>query len=420
MAVHNGGTESTFADSVTPVGKLAAMTCVTGDETGLLKIWDIKRSSGPVLAYSYGAQGRTRGISALCWLDRTTSDVLINMVDGTLSRFNLKEKMMLSAVSRPGVVASTAYGMQIVRDKLFVVNREGNLVVTSWEDRDDTDSEAAKQSTLDSAGNIEAVHIQRRYGLIATGGKDNNLKIWQTQTERWDVPWFEAKNVRDHVLDVPFPVHIVGTCIVDQHVFGVATAFHDIRFYDRRVSERPVNEFRIDREISRRPTALMQWNCNKYIVSEASGDVHLYDTRRGFTSRAKLRGGVGSVRHMVKHPGGQQLLAAIGLDRKARIYHVPTGKLLTSIYIKQKGTAVLLDNQLPFVDNTQSYMMVPNSKVPSKSAALGEQVWNEMDPVMDDFEEGPAQQDAPKKRDRSPEPLPTSVSKLRPISSKTA
>lgn len=68
----------------------------------------------------------------------------------------------------------------------------------------------------------------------------------------------------------------------------------------------------------------------------------MYDTRRGFTSRAKLRGGVGSVKCMTKHPAGLQLLAVTGLDRKARIYHVPTGKLLMSIYAKQRCNCVLL------------------------------------------------------------------------------
>jgi ribosome biogenesis protein NSA1 len=363
------------------------MSCLTADETGLLKVWDIKRSSGAVLKTTYGAQGRTRGIAALAWQDGTTSRALLNMQDNTISVYDLKDNMMLSCVKREGVLAATAYGMQVVRDRLFVVGKDGRIAVTTYEDSSDADQEGAKVHFMPSTGIVEAAQIQRRFGLIATGGKDNNLKVWSTNTERWDTPIFEAKNVRDHVLDVPYPVHIVGACVVDPHVFGVATAYHDVRFYDRRLSERPVQEFRIDREISRRPTALMQWNCNKFLVSEASGDIHLYDTRRGFASRAKLRGGVGSVRHMVKHPGGAQLLAANGLDRKTRIYHVPTGKLLTSIYIKQKGTAVLLDRNLPFVDNTASYMDVPNIKRPNERHVVPERLWDEMDPVNDEFED---------------------------------
>ena len=80
-------------------------------------------------------------------------------------------------------------------------------------------------------------------------------------------------------------------------------------------------------------------------------------------------------------------MAAIGLDRKARLYHVPTGNLLSTIYIKQKGTCVLLDCNAPFTDNTQSYTDVVNTKLLSRTQALGERVWNEMDPVADEFED---------------------------------
>jgi ribosome biogenesis protein NSA1 len=363
------------------------MTCISGDETGLVKIWNIKHSSAATVSFSYGAQGRSRGVHALCWVDRTTSDVLVSMADNTISRLNVRDKMMVTAVKREGLIANNAYGMQVVRDKLVVVAKDGRIALTTWDDSSDHVGE--KVQYLSPIAPVDSCQINRRYGLVATGGKDNNLKIWRTHGERHDEPLFEAMNVRDHVLDVPYPIHIVGTCVVDPHVFGVATAFHDVRFYDMRVSQRPVQEFRIDREISRRPTALQQWNCNKFLVSEASGDIHLYDTRRGFASRAKLRGGVGSVRQMVKHAGGQQVLAAIGLDRKVRIYHVPTGKLLSSIYVKQKGTAVLLDNQMPFIDNTEAFSNVANAK--KGVQGLGEKAWSEMEPVCDFEDDEPVQ-----------------------------
>ena len=147
-----------------------------------------------------------------------------------------------------------------------------------------------------------------------------------------------------------------------------------------------MQEFEIDREIQRRPTTLLQWNSNKFLIGEASGDVHLYDTRRGFASRAKLRGGVGSVRHMVKHPQGHQILAVAGLDRKARLFHVPTGKMVMSMYTKQKATCVLLDQNLPLADNTAAFSGVANTKQPKKADLLGDDVWDDMEPIIDEFE----------------------------------
>ena len=331
------------------------MSCITGDDTGLVKVFDISKASGSELKFSYGSQCRERGIAAFTWTSRDTTQALCNMCDGTVSLFDMKSQLFLSTV-KIGAVAATASGLGVIRDELVVVQKDGAIVFTHWDP-----AKSEQRRVLVGSGPVEGVHINRRYGLIACGGKENNLCVWSADAERAE-PLFCAKNVRDHVLDVPFPVYVTGTCVVSSHVFCAVTAYHEVRFYDRRVSERPVQEYPISREIERRPTAVMQWNCNKFLIGEASGDIHLYDTRRGFASRAKLRGGTGSVRCMVKHPAGYQLLAAVGLDRKARIYHVPTGKLLSTLYLKQKGTAVLLDNQQPFADASGSYCEKDNEK----------------------------------------------------------
>ncbi|EPY26041.1 ribosome biogenesis protein NSA1 [Angomonas deanei] len=175
--------------------------------------------------------------------------------------------------------------------------------------------------------------------MVAVGGENNDLMVYNLAAQDVSTPVFKARNVQDHVLDVPYPVYIVGTCVINPFVFGTTTAYHQVRFYDSRASERPVQEFEISREIERRPTCMLQWNSNKFLIGEASGDVHLYDTRRGFTSRAKLRGGVGSVKSMCKHPAGHQLLSVTGLDRKVRLYHVPTGKLLQTFLRSNESTA---------------------------------------------------------------------------------
>ena len=281
-------------------------------------------------------------------------------------------------------MAATANALSVMDGKAVVVSKAGTICVSEWETPQQSDVADAHHLTVGSP--VEAVQIHRKHGLVCLGGQDNDLAVWNLRSDR-DEPIFKAKNIQDHVLEVPFPIYVTGACIVTPNIFGVTTAYHDVRFYDSRVSERPVQEFKIEREIQRRPTSMMQWNCNKFVIGEASGDVHLYDTRRGFASRAKLRGGVGSVRCMVKHPSGYQLLGVVGLDRKARIYHVPTGKLLQTIYLKQKGQSILFDKGVPFVDDREVYNGLQNSKVPEKKNILGAAFWDEMDPVQDEFED---------------------------------
>ena len=360
------------------------MSCITGDETGLLKVWDVSKSSGASMKFSYGAQSRSRGIAAMCWNNSTTSQVLFATNDGNISLFDLKDELILSTVQRD-VVPATPNAMSVFHgssDKVVVVTKDGRIVVTDWANPSDEDT----RTTLYGGGPVEAVQVNRKHGLVMMGGRDNDLQVWDLNSERTDAPFFQAENVQDHVLEVPYPVYVTGACVVHPKVFGVCTAYHEVRFYDARVSGRPVQEFKIDREIQRRPTSMLQWNANKYVIGEASGDVHLYDTRRGFASRAKLRGGVGSVRSMVKHPAGYQLLGVVGLDRKARIYHVPTGKLLQTIYLKQKGQSILFDKGTPFTDNRESYQHVTNTnKKGEENFKLGNEFWDDMDPVGDDF-----------------------------------
>ena len=352
------------------------MTCVTGDETGLVKVWDVRRSSGGVLLHVYGRQSRARGITGLTWVEAALDKAVVARADGTVCLYDPRRDMAISA-QRIGVTPAVPGGIAVVQGRLVVVAADGTVAVPavdalfaqaqahdvaglrrqanaakarrteanrvvaaadgeSDDGEEDGDGGEAVGTPADDvvskfAGNgpnVRAAHVHRRLALVAMGGTNNDLGVYNIapSNERPEVPLFRAQNVEDHVLGVPMPVDIVGAAIVDSHVTAVATAQHACRFYDRRVSARPVQEFDLHREIARRPTCLLQWNSNKFCVGDATGDVHLYDCRRGFASRAKLRGGVGSVRQMLKHPGGEPILTVVGLDRKARVYHLQIGR----------------------------------------------------------------------------------------------
>lgn len=354
------------------------MTCVTGDDTGIVKIWDISKSSGSTLKFSFGEQSRKRAIMGICWQDSTTSSIAFSSNDGVISLLNLPDRIITSTI-KAGCVAGLPNAMSFVKGKLIVLSNDGK--VTSL------NSDLSDAQSFDGNGPLDAAHIHRKFGMVAMGGQENDLCVYNLFGEQTDVPVFKARNLRDHVLDVPYPVFVTGACIINPFVFATSTAYHQVRFYDRRANDRPVQEFEISREIDRRPTTMLQWNANKFLIGEASGDVHLYDTRRGFASRAKLRGGVGSVRCMAKHPSGHQILGVTGLDRKARLYHVPTGKLLMSIYVKQKANCLLLDKQMPLLDKVSSFSGIVNAKQPEKANTLGDAIWDDMDPVIDDLDE---------------------------------
>ena len=374
------------------------MSCITGDETGLVKVWDISHSSGGVLKYTQGEQKRSNGITAMCWLDELENNtVLYNTKDGYFHTMhvNTTSENNFSWVSDS--VAACSSGLKVVRGKCILVTKMGDICINNLVDCKesvtinsiknlDTSAFSSSSNIIRSGGDIHCVDIHQRYNLVALAGKETDLKVWDI-SQGYEKPFFEAQNVEDHILGVPYDIYVTGCCIIQPHVYGVCTAFHDVRFYDARVSHRPVSQYKIEREIERRPTCMLQWNDNKFLISEASGDIHLYDTRRGFKSRAKFKGGTGSVRCMVKHPSGCQLIGAVGLDRKARIYHVSTGKLLQSIYLKQRGQAFLFNKDLPFKDNLQLYYNTNNLNFKAQnSSKLEDSVWNTMNPVIDNMD----------------------------------
>merc|ERR1712000_775050 len=134
----------------------------------------------------------------------------------------------------------------------------------------------------------------------------------------------------------------------------------------------------------------------KYLIGEAGGDLHLYDTRRGFTSRAKLRGADGSVRCIAKHPDNLPIVATTGLDRIARIFHVPTGKQIQQLFLKQMGTCCLLSKGSPaqtigtlgaggVVGSSPSGVADWRTSTSRKTVSASFGGWDEMMPVNDDL-----------------------------------
>ncbi|KAG5485436.1 hypothetical protein LSCM1_07520 [Leishmania martiniquensis] len=354
------------------------MACVTGDETGIVKIWDISKSSGATLKFSFGEQSRKRAVMGMCWQDSRTSSVAFSTNDGALSVLDINDQIVTSR-AKANCVACLPNALSFVKGRLVLVSKGGECSLFN--------SDLSAHTSFAGNGPVDALHIHRKFGMVAMGGRENDFCVYDLASESVDTAVFKARNVRDHILDVPFPVFVTGACIISPYVFATCTAYHQVRFYDRRSNDRPVQEFEISREIERRPTTMVQWNANKFLIGEASGDVHLYDTRRGFSSRAKLRGGVGSVRCMCKHPAGHQILGVTGLDRKARLYHVPTGKLLLSIYVKQKANCLLLDKKLPLTDKVSSYSGIVNMKQPEKANTLGDAIWDDMEPLLEGLDE---------------------------------
>jgi ribosome biogenesis protein NSA1 len=62
--------------------------------------------------------------------------------------------------------------------------------------------------------------------LIASGGKENELKIWDVN--KCEQPIFRAKNVADNWMQLREPVWVMCVDFVDQNKVAIGTAYHQV------------------------------------------------------------------------------------------------------------------------------------------------------------------------------------------------
>ena len=104
--------------------------------------------------------------------------------------------------------------------------------------------------------------------ILVTGGKENELKLWDATNPK--APLFEAENVAsrfsvlyiyclnalkvpDNYLDIRMPIWITDIQFLsDNHnVIVTGTSYHQIRLYDIRAQRRPVKEIEVGKNAIR-------------------------------------------------------------------------------------------------------------------------------------------------------------------------
>lgn len=168
-----------------------------GSETGILKGVSLSRKQ----AFNFCNTrhlSRDQEVRALCWADATETELLIGSVDGTVKTFST-EKGAFTETRRCGDRADGCFaGLAALDDSALVTCAEcGALRVWKPESSEPV-------AELDAGKHVcrmrqSPVHRNK----VATGGKENGLKIWDL--ERPEKAVFTAKNLRDDWLDLRRP-----------------------------------------------------------------------------------------------------------------------------------------------------------------------------------------------------------------------
>ncbi|XP_064621391.1 WD repeat-containing protein 74-like isoform X2 [Lineus longissimus] len=200
------------------------------------------------------------------------------------------------------------------------------------------DESGAVKTEIEAGENVCKL-VQNRWkpNLVATGGKENDLKVWDLSNPT-DV-LFKAKNVKHDWLNLRVPVWILDMSFLpDSQKVVMATGHHQVRVYDPSAQRRPV----LSMEFDEYPLTAMGLVANEYqvVVGNTHGKMGLLDFRKGKLLHC-FKGFAGGIRSIECHPT-LPLIASCGLDRFLRIHDLNTKKLLHKFYLKSRLNCLLM------------------------------------------------------------------------------
>ncbi|PNI45440.1 WDR74 isoform 2 [Pan troglodytes] len=285
-----------------------------GTETGILKGVNLQRKQ----AANFTAGGQPRreeAVSALCWGTGGETQILVGCADRTVKHFSTEDGIFQGQRHCPGG-EGTFRGLAQADGTLITCVDSGILRV--WHDKDkDTSSDPLLELRV-GPGVCRMRQDPAHPHVVATGGKENALKIWDLQGS--EEPVFRAKNVRNDWLDLRVPIWDQDIQFLPgSQKLVTCTGYHQVRVYDPASPQRrPV----LETTYGEYPLTAMTLTPggNSVIVGNTHGQLAEIDLRQGCLLGC-LKGLAGSVRGLQCHPS-KPLLASCGLDRVLRIHRI--------------------------------------------------------------------------------------------------
>ena len=317
------------------------MRLITGDETGLIKIVDMKQRNYITYMPSIGRQSRQVGAIGMCWADPNHEYFILMRKQGQI------EKWMCD--NNHGIVYSGNYSTNFSdplgvfsdkedMNKVICYNSSGTVQLLSTKSTNiSLISEFSTSAPINAAMNC--------INGLAVGGKENDLQLYDltTQTIAW-----RAKNVPYDNLSLRVPIWITAIAFpnAESNVSGceilTGTAYKQVRLYDTRAKRQPVMSMETGSEF--RVTALLPGVTDHTVyISDTSGGLFLWDYRKQRRLHT-LKGCTGSIRQLEASTSGK-FIASVGLERFARIYDTKTHTCSFTAYLKNKLNCCLIKDE---------------------------------------------------------------------------
>lgn len=306
---------------------LKMLDVFVGSETGLLKGINVSKAEWSNL-HDTESVDKSKEIVSLCWKDETETDVCIGSKNRTVTVWNSATRTFSDSFTL-GTEDSKLRGVRLLNSDYVSCVDTG--LVRLWKDGEvETEINAGKDVFT-----FEQNPSERN--LFATGGKENELKIWDI--ELTENPKFTAKNVRNDWLNLRVPVWV--TCarfLPKSEKIFTATGHHQVRMYDMKAQRRPVLDLSFD-EYPITALSLCPKNENEVVVGNTVGKLAVLDVRKGRPVQV-FKGLAGAIR-AVEHHSTLPVIVSCGLDRYLHI-HSRDDKSQQKIYLKSRLSSLLL------------------------------------------------------------------------------
>ena len=279
---------------------------------------------------------RSREITCLCWGNDEKSELCAGLRDNCVLTFGASG----ASAREDGPFFGASGHIKTVakyEDKFITGFSEGTVAVWSGSCGEE---DAVKISTGD---NLWAVAQNKAEpGTIATGGKENPLKLWDLSKP--DMPIFTAKNVRNDWLNLRVPVWVTKIQFLgDSHRVVTGNGGNQVRVYDPKSPQRrPVVDVNF---LSHPITALSVCPLREeqVVVGNTLGDMGLVDVRKGKVVQL-YKGFSGGITDLQCHPAAP-VVVSCSVDRYVRVHSLDSKAMEDKFYLKSRLNCLILSDQ---------------------------------------------------------------------------
>uniref|UniRef100_A0A023FA33 Putative wd repeat domain 74 n=1 Tax=Triatoma infestans TaxID=30076 RepID=A0A023FA33_TRIIF len=267
-------------------------------------------------------------ITSMSWCDGAEDEIMIGYGSQLVKVYNVQSKTFTFSDDRK-FGEGPIVGVSKFKGLLMSAVESG--IVRMWREND------VDVITIESGGHLD--RMRHKDGVIATGGKENDLKLWDIHTGGKKL--FAAKNVRHDELELRVPIWVTDIAFIpDSKKVAVTTKHGHVRVYDPSTPmRRPVVNVQVPEQAL--TCIAYSYKDHHVIVGSGTGQMNLVDLRSKGLVMNKYKGFVGGIKS-VGCSLSEPYIVSVSLDRHFRIHHLLTKELLFKEYMQSKLACVLV------------------------------------------------------------------------------